>query len=443
MEKSLNDKCKGHIQCERKSFSDGFCQFHLPNDHDKVLTCDEYDALLIKEVEEVVENEKGMYALYWHGFIFPKDHVLFGSMKFVSVRDRLAKSWINIQDSNIQSIQLLSDNVHQLILSRAIIHKNTMIGVLKIDRLSMQETRFLGKYHCASKTREFDARGAIFNDDFSFAAVISEIAIFNGCRFHKSCTFSGRAGVVFGGEKSDSEFKAVRFDNVIFSNPAETLFKDVDLRKASFNSVSLTGVRFDNTNFYQSSLGRNGLYNEVNQLQQNDITTHLEWRKNKPSKNVLKQLDHLIHEYRQLRRSMESNKNYIKAHDFYIGEMEAQQRREWSIVLAAYRLSSFYGTDFIRAFSVLLFLFMAHFCITILLSTDWQIQKLFCGSEMTAAWERLGDIVIHSLGVGTLQRTGLLSELSFGQKMSDIFFRILIPIQTAMFVLALRNKTKR
>ncbi len=442
MAESRNEKCRGYHLCARDPYSDGLCKFHLPVDHKKALTRDDYDALLIKEIEEAVENEKGFYELHWHGFNFPKNHVLFDIVKYEVVRDRLAKSWINIEESNIQRILIGVYNFRTLILSRATIHADTTIGVTGIDNISMGNAKFLGKFHCASKTKTFDARGAIFNGEFTFGSTIYELARFNGCRFHNSCHFYGIDGLLFG-DKTDNNFKVVGFDNVIFGKPTQTLFQDVDLRKASFNAVSLVGVRFNNTDFYQQELGRNGICNEVKELQRRVGTTRKWFTRTKPDNNSLKHNRNLIHEYRQLRMAMENNKDYVKAHEFYVGEMEARQRREWSFILKLYRISSYYGTNYKKALRYLALLFIVHFILTIILSTHWQVQKLFSGPDVAAAWNRLADIAMHSLSTGTLQRIGLLKDLSGWQNLIDISFRLLIPIQTAMFVLALRNKTKR
>lgn len=184
-----HERCKGHSLCKRKPYSSGLCEFHLPIDHEKALTCDEYDALLIKEIEDAVESKNGIYELYWHGFNFPGDHVLFGFVNFEAVRNRLAKSWINIQESNIQNILIGSYHINTLILSNATIHADTTIGVTTIDHLSLVKANFRGKFHCASKTHDINARGAVFDDEFTFASIIYERAVFTNCRFHKSCFF--------------------------------------------------------------------------------------------------------------------------------------------------------------------------------------------------------------------------------------------------------------
>lgn len=442
MAEGQNEKCKGHLCCSRKPYIDGLCEFHLPVDHEKALPSEGYDALLIKEIEEAAESEKGTYALHWHGFVFPVGHVLFGNIIFNSYTEKLARSWINIQEANIQGIQIAGIGINTLILSDSVIHADTVIGVTQIETFSLGRAIFQGKFHCASKTQTFDARNAVFEEEFSFGASIYRLANFSSCRFYKSCLFFAAQGSTFGND-SDSNFRIAGFDNAIFGLPSQTLFQDVDLRKASFKSVSLVGVRFYNTNFYQHELKRNGLFNEIEILRRIN-NTGSEGVKNVTADNQRRtRYDHLIHEYRQLRMAMETNKDYVTAHDFYVGEMEARQKRKWNPVLGLYRLSSFYGTNYARAFGFLLILLIIHFMLTIVCSTNFQVQKLFSGPDVIDAWGRLGDILIHTISTGTLQRSGLLKNLSFSQNLIDVVARLVIPIQAAMFVLALRNKTKR
>lgn len=437
-----NEKCRGHYLCKRIPFSDGLCVLHLPADHEKALPYDDYDALLVKEIEDAEKDDKGIYAIHWHGLNFPKNHVLFGFRNFETVKDRLAECWINIQESNIQQILIGPYDIHKLILSEATIHGDTSIGVARIDFISIGKAKFLGKFHCATKTKTIMAQGAIFYDEFTFGSTIYELANFNGSRFYNSCHFYSNDGLLFG-DKADNKFKVAGFDNVIFEKPIQTLFQDVDLHKASFKGASLLGVRFNNTDFYQKELNRNGIYNEVKELHRRNETKRRWFSNQKIDKNSKIRDRDLIHEYRQLRLAMENNKDYVKAHEFYIGEMEALQRRDWSFILALYRFSSYYGTNYKRALIVLSLLFALHFALTIITSTNLQVQKLFSEPDLVTAWNRLGDLVIHSLSTGTLQRVGLLKELSGWQNLIDLLFRVFIPIQTAMFVLALRNKTKR
>ncbi|MCW9026707.1 MAG: hypothetical protein OQJ77_05265 [Thiovulaceae bacterium] len=430
---NTSKQCKAHPCCKRDVFSKGYCRLHISSKFGHIpLTADQFDELLVKEIEDAEKDANGQYNLYWHGLDFPVDHILFNSVNYENVRDRLSDCWINLQDSNIQHIFIATYNIRKLILSDATIHGNTTIGVTDIGEISMVKTNLLGKFHCASRLRKFDALGATFNSEFYFASTVYDLARFNGSGFYGSCHFHSADGFLFGKEADDS-FRVVGFDNVIFSRPTQTLFDNVDLRKASFKAVSLVGVRFINTNFYQEEFGRNGIYNEITLLQKSSVN----------EKNALQRKRELIHEYRQLRMAMENVKDYSKAHDFYIGEMEARQRREWSFMLWLYGKSSFYGTSYTKAFIWMLLLLVIHITITASLTPDFRFTKLFVGYDTLECWGKFADILIHSFSIGTLQRIGLLSNVSNWQTIADIAFRVLFPIQTAMFVLALRNKTKR
>jgi uncharacterized protein YjbI with pentapeptide repeats len=439
MKENEISKCNGHEHCERTVFDSGLCRLHLPADHKNSLHCDDYDQLLIDEIKQTRIRDDDKFALHWEGLNFPKDHSLFENRKYDEVRDKLEKSWINISYSNIQNIRVISYAIQELILSHSMIHGNTQFPVIKIDRLIMDSSKFLGKFHCASVSVDVDARNAVFEDEFAFFATISDYTNFTNCRFKKSCLFYGSRSPIFG-KKNDHDFKIAGFDNTIFESPAQVLFQDVDLRKASFKSVSLVGVRFYNANFYQDDLSRNGLYNEVSFLKKpnsNILNANSKKLKNK------KHYDHLMHEYRQLRMAMENLKDFDNSHDFYFGEMESRKNREWNPVLWIYRCSSCYGTKYIRAGIILLVLFLIHLILTTILSTNLTIQNSFCSQDTILDGIRLRDATLHSLSTVTLQRFNLNENLSFCQCALDTFFRIIFPIQAAMFLLALRNMTKR
>lgn len=383
--------------------------------------------------------KKGIFVIHWENTIFPRGHKLFSFGIFEDVKDKLEKAWINLSGSEFQGIGLETHNFYELILSDSTVHGSCMIPVMNINRLSLQRVVFNGSFHCASKSREVDARQAIFHKDFSFASVVSERIHFGGCRFKKSCVFHGSAGQPFGGDNVD-EFRVVGFDNSIFEKPDQTIFKDVDLTKASFKSVSLVGVRFYNTEFYQEELGRNGLLDDVKehskQKQKQNSSSKLD-------RHAKKRYSYIVHEYRQLRMAMESSKDYEKSHDFYFGEMEARQKVKRNIIICIYNISSKYGTSYKRAFGFLFGMFALHFLMTIAISTNMQVMKLFDPQYTWAVIDRIGELALHSFSTGTLQKAKVMVSVSDWQNFFDIVFRLLIPAQGAMFALAVRNKAKR
>lgn len=441
--------CKGHPICKRDVHQGKghYCKFHLPALHPDAMSPEDFDQSLIQEIIDT-EEEDGKYVLHWEGFSFPNDHILFGHKDYEKVTDRLAKSWISIKDSDIQNIHIPTLEIHALLLNNSTIHGNMSIGVANINRINIENAIFKGKFHCASKTQQFEAQNSSFENDFSFSAIISEYARFSSGRFHGATHFHNRdrERMLF----DNKEMRFVNFDNVIFWRPSQTFFRNVNLQKASFKSVGLVGVNFTNTDFYQKELCRNGIHNEIREVRRKAsfITQllHLIQFKSTTKKSDNKTLTscrYLISEYRELRMAMENNKDYIKAQDFYVGEMENRLERENSWILRLYQICSIFGSSYKRALLFLGVLVISHLILTVIFSTNLQIQNLYTGPETVNTWQRIGDVIIHTLSTGTLQKTGILNETSNWQKLIDIFFRLMIPLQAAMFILAVRNKTKR
>ena len=85
----IRSKCNGYKNCKRKPIIGDRCGLHLPIEHPNALSSDKFDDILVNEIEAVKENDKGIYALNWSGFQFPEDHILFGSVEYEKVREKL------------------------------------------------------------------------------------------------------------------------------------------------------------------------------------------------------------------------------------------------------------------------------------------------------------------------------------------------------------------
>ncbi|NOQ51313.1 MAG: hypothetical protein GQ578_03695 [Desulfuromonadaceae bacterium] len=108
----------------------------------------------------------------------------------------------------------------------------------------------------------------------------------------------------------------VNFTDVDFRRPDRTKFINVDLNKATLIGADLKGVHFYDVNLWQPSLRRQGLYDEVYAIETQD-------------RGYLKRmLPRLEAGYRNLRITLEENKDYATATDFYIGEMESRRRQK-------------------------------------------------------------------------------------------------------------------
>ena len=131
-------------------------------------------------------------------------------------------------------------------------------------------------------------------------------------------------------------------DEMTFAEPKEVVFKGVNLQDATFRGTDLRGVTFIGNNWYQPELKRHGL---IEDLRLRGINNYYD------KKDPLPDLEN---SYRNIRFSLEANKDFSLANDFFIGEMDAKRnqlpwlKRQLFSVLALYRLISNYGTSPIR-----------------------------------------------------------------------------------------------
>lgn len=435
-----SSKCRGHHSCNRKVIEDNLCLLHLPTRSAKAIDSNKFDEILLQEIKETKSDKNGIYVLDWEKLNFPEGHSLFESVKFDEVGEILANAWINLKSSNIQNIFIGTQEIRDLILTDSMVHKNTLIPVMKMRTLNVRGVNFLGDFHCASELRQLDASGAVFENKFSLVISPSENLSFCGSQFKGACTFSGASRLRFEPEANMS-IRKLFFNNSVFEKPNQTLFNSVDLSTTSFDSVSMTGIRFNNPNFYQHTLNRNGLWNEALMLQKYKRNESNRSRTKVPG--IRNSYENLMYECRQLRMAMEYIKDFDKSHDFYVGEMEAKLQCNPSVTLMAYKFSSRFGTNYKRALGVLTVFVLVHILLTALLSGDMSTKDTICGSKIVESLDNIGSVILHTLNTVTLQKTVLLKDSSSWQNLTDLIFKLIIPIQAAMFALALRNKTKR
>lgn len=220
-----------------------------------------------------------------------------------------------------------------------------------------------------------------------------------------------------------------QMQDVIFANPEQTLFTQVDLSRVYFRGTNLRGVRFLGVNWWQPALGRNGLHDEIFiRLSQDGPFRYLS-------------LPILEETCRNVRVAHEESRSFNVASDFYIAEMEAVRarlpwiRRAFFSVPAMYRIVSNYGTSVGRAVLTLATLILAYVILTVALATP------FDGGLTSTA---IGDALLRAIRVLIFQTSDLdwraVSGIQIG---ADSLLRILGLIQIAMVVLAFRSRIKR
>ncbi|ODT85508.1 MAG: hypothetical protein ABS69_00770 [Nitrosomonadales bacterium SCN 54-20] len=261
-------------------------------------------------------------------------------------------------------------------------------------------------------------------------------ARFESCIFNQSVRFSGFIvwSMPVAGERETDEVSRL-FDgeadltNIYFPSGTQVLFTGVDLSSAKLTGTDFSGTKFQDVSWYQPSLRRSGLYEEVR------------FFKKKNWQDLRKRRATLEETYRNIRVTLEEdNRNYNEAADFYIGELDARRSRmnpmkRWIFsVEALYRLLSRYGTSPLRATTVLIVLILSHAAITAMLQKGIDLYSVGDLSIVLLRSVRL--IVFHIDPTDEVQ-------LTVAQNWSDTLFRIIATIQIALLVFALRGKIKR
>lgn len=251
------------------------------------------------------------------------------------------------------------------------------------------------------------------------------------------------------------------FSDITFSEPKKVLYRGVNLENSSFRGTDLRGVTFIGNNWYQVRLQRNGLKDEIKFL---DTTEYYSRRELLPG---------LESTYRNIRFSLEENKDFELANDFFIGEMNAKRRqmhwwKRWFFsILAIYRMISNYGTSPSRVALVLFLTLLSHMVLIAYIAEtplytsvnevvssdnsktifhDWQYEiseKIFD----KLAYEIINSIT-YSIQTLTLQkeRVELIDAketIEANLAFVNTLYKLLGPIIIALFALTIRNRIKR
>ena len=217
----------------------------------------------------------------------------------------------------------------------------------------------------------------------------------------------------------------VNLQEVDYRRPERVNFFNVDLTKARVIGTDFTGIQFYDVKWYQPDLKRNGLYEEIEQKNSNDPDTE---RFKRPQ---------LEKAYRNIRVSLESQKEFDTASDFLIGELNHKllqkpcYKRHTSI-LGLYKLLSLFGTSHSRIIFIWFFiLILPHFFITA------SINDIALLSQETF------EVILRTLKIATLQKTQEAENINIYQGYADLILRFLSPASLALLALTIRARIKR
>lgn len=313
------------------------------------------------------------------------------------------------------------------------------------------------------------ASGAIFSE-----SVFKNPATFEGCLFENETVFGGARfldDAIFKHAKVEGKLRFMgRDENAMFHSASDfsrleigddafMIFELVSLAKASFLYSDLTQLDFRTVSWCEASSpwarcgrGRLMLWDEMNLLAEN------------PSS---RDCDAVGENYRQLVLRYEARRDFERAEQFHIGEMEVQRKLESlnNIGVASrigfvsatgfYRLLSRYGSSYWRAALVL-------FCVLTLVAVGFMFTGLRPASAQSdlralryefvpcLCFPSLGDLtrdfgtsVSHALNILTFQRDRAYEPSSLISQIWQAFSSILLTGQSALVLLAIRRRFRR
>lgn len=273
---------------------------------------------------------------------------------------------------------------------------------------------------------EFDGRPsflkAIFGGDATFyGAIFKDGAIFNDTNFIKGSMFS-----------NITLEKNIRFEH---TNLTKVSFIDTDLRMVDFFDCIFPKKNANDVLYDEKVLDENGKLSEALGAKINSV-------------EIL---------YRQLKQKYKEEHNQQEASKWHYREKEMQRRRTSRseclpfLLLNLYYYSSGYGEDPKKALKFLIFLFIAVSLILGILglcpvdsdNPSYGIKCIRIWWPFDMDFRKVGAIFINTLKYSLFQRDYYLKPSTQLGEFVRFLGQIFIPIQTALFVLALRNRFRR
>ncbi|MFA4903287.1 MAG: pentapeptide repeat-containing protein [Desulfobaccales bacterium] len=302
---------------------------------------------------------------------------------------------------------------------------------------------------------------AKFNGNVDFSETeFDDQAIFTAAQFAGQATF---ATINFQSPKERDHPFIGNFRDLKIEHSTVVRFQDLSLANVAFAGTDLRHIEYRNITWHSYSNWffrkdvkwlpiRQAVYDEVlldekepslfYRAKANLINIALFWRWpylkiSKPNKAEYARVEEL---YRYIRINYENEGDYKNAGDFHYGEMEMHRRaspwRRWIFFswYNLYRSLSGYGE---RPLWALMWLVILLFGLSGLV---WRLGLEVVNPLHIADF---GDSFIYLLQKATLQRPTWAEPVTFMGKLIAGFSVLLIPGQTALFLLALRNRLGR
>ncbi|MBN2288086.1 MAG: pentapeptide repeat-containing protein, partial [Candidatus Glassbacteria bacterium] len=226
------------------------------------------------------------------------------------------------------------------------------------------EFRQLADFSRAKFEQDADFSRAKFQQEVEFSMVtFQQEADFRWAKFEGRVLFEG-------GIDNRCFHGPLLFNGVETGEKAKVIFNKVDLGRASFTDTDIENFTFRDVHWYRPKTGKLWLIREKALF---DEFRHLHpeaGNEDEPPEEV--DYSKLAENYSQLVLNHEKKRDFLSAHEFRIGEMEARRKdigaragprwrkvREWLNAYALYGFLSNYGTSYWRALLVLALMLLA------------------------------------------------------------------------------------
>jgi uncharacterized protein YjbI with pentapeptide repeats len=273
--------------------------------------------------------------------------------------------------------------------------------------------------------------GTEFSGEVSFhAAEFSGKTMFFASRFNEAAYFTGLT------IRKRPVFSDMTLDDICFA--------DTDVRKADFINCT-----------WREKRGRRIVHDEIKLSSiPTDLKTKLRLQRVAPGNtaNAIQKIETL---YRRLKDKCRKDHSEREASMWHYSEKEMQRKRSGFrspfefLMLHLYWFSSGYGERPVRALAVLLGLIAAacaglsYFDLGFTGSPGGFHKFTSVGLDGDFSWDYFGAVVVNVFKYLTFQRDAFLMPRTMEGEYVKLAAQLLIPAQTALFILALRNRFRR
>lgn len=462
------DWCR-HLHTAYRDGDKEYCIFHAPQGR-KGLSTEQFNEQVFKRIastpqgeecnlsgtvfdEYISFNGKELPPIDFRGARFD-GNAYFGKTHFnglTSFEDVQFIGWAHFRNAKFDAADFIG--VH---FSREVDFQDAQFsGVAAFERTQFRDW---ASFNGALFGGEADFNNTIFIGEASFfSAQFAGKADFGRSRFSEETNFFdarfiGNADFGYSSFKKKTSFVRTKWDQASFANVEvgeNVRFESVDLRKVSFRDTDMKKMDFVYCTWPKIH-GSNCLYDEALIFHEKGTPlSSLDKIKNvkiylRFYPTISQEFEKMEMLYRGLKQKYKEEHNEAEASIWHYREKEmwrkrSRLRRLNPISLSnLYWLSSGYGERVFRAGVMLVALFMGLALLSQVIGLKPEESKIFAAHP-----KNFLAVLLNTAEYATFSKTPLLFPINLAGECLKLLTRILVPIQTALLFLAIRNRFRR